>query len=85
MGIKAHVDGVVNVFTLDGSNEVTIILYSKSKNAQFITSQSFDVRVRLRKEDDHLDYDEILIPEQFVFKINDNKKLDYKVSDLYNY
>lgn len=85
VGIKAQVDGVVNVFTLDGSNEVTIILYSKSKNAQFITSQSFDVRVRLRKEEDHLDYDEILIPEQFVFKINDNKKLDYKVSDLYNY
>lgn len=83
VGVKVQVDGVVRSFTVDGSNEVMFIVYSKCKDAQFITSKSHDIKIRLRKDEDPLDYNEILIPEQFVFQINDRKKVDCKVSDLY--
>jgi hypothetical protein len=43
------------------------------------------VRVRLAKEEDPSDYTENLIPEQLVFSINKNRKLDVKISDNYNY
>lgn len=85
IGLKIQVDGIIRSFTIDGSNEITFIIYQKCKEANFITSKSYDLKIRLRKEEDHLDYDEITIPEQFVFQVNDKKKLDYKVSDLYNY
>lgn len=85
VGVKVQVDGVIKSFTVDGSNEVMFIVYSKCKEAQFITSKSHDIKIRLRKDEDPLDYNEILIPEQFVFQINDKKKVDCRVSDLYNY
>lgn len=85
VGLKIQVDGIIRSFTIDGSSEIMVVLYPKCKDAQFITSKSYDIRLRLRKEEDHLDYNEIIIPEQFIFQINDKKKLDYRVSDLYNY
>ncbi len=84
-GIKIQVDGVIKSFTIDGSKDVVILIYSKCKEAQFITCQSQDIRLRLRKDEDYLDYDEILIPEQFIFQINEKKKVDGRVSELYNY
>jgi hypothetical protein len=83
--IKIQVDGVVNSFSIDGSKEVSFYLLPNSGHAQFIVSKSTDIRLRMRKEDDPSDYDETLIPEQFVFKYNDKQKLDCQISDLYNY
>lgn len=85
VGIKVQVDGIIRSFTIDGSNEVMFIVYSKCKEAQFIAAKSHDIKIRLRKDEDPLDYNEILIPEQFVFQINEKKKVDCRVSDLYNY
>ena len=83
--LKIQVDGVVNAFSVDGSKEITFYLLPKSKHGQFIVSKSNDLRLRLRKEDDPSDYIETIIPEQFVFIMNEKNKLDCKVSDLYNY
>jgi len=84
VGIKIQVDGVVKSFTIDGSSDVLFIIYSKCKDAQFITSKCNEVKIRLRKDEDPLDYYEVTIPEQFVFQINDKNKVDCKVSDLYS-
>ncbi len=74
-GIKVQVDGIVRSFTVDGSSEVMFIVYPKCKEAQFITAKSNDIKIRLRKDEDPLDYNEILIPEQFVFQINERRKM----------
>ena len=83
--LKIQVDGVVNSFSVDGSKEISFYLLPNSAKAGFIVSKSTDLRLRLRKEDDPSDFEEMIIPEQFVFNVNDKKKLDCKVSDLYNY
>jgi hypothetical protein len=85
VGVKVQVNGIVKSFTIDGSNDIMFLVYSNCKEAQFITSKTHDIRIRLRKDEDPLDYNEILIPEQFVFQINEKKKVDCRVSDLYNY
>jgi len=82
--VKIQVDGTVNAFSVDGSVDVVFYLSLNSKNAQFYTSKSSEVRVRLTKEDDNADYTEHLIPEQFVFNINANRKIESRVSDLYS-
>jgi adenylyl cyclase-associated protein len=85
MKLKVQVDGVVNCFSIDGSSDIMLHLAINSANAQFVTGNSTQVRVRLVKEDDPTDYNENLLPEQLVFSINKNRKLDVKISDNYNY
>jgi hypothetical protein len=83
--VKVQVDGVINCISVDGSTDVILHLAVSSAHAQFVTSNSTQVRVRLAKEEDPSDYTENLIPEQLVFSINKNRKLDVKISDNYNY
>lgn len=83
LNIKVGVEGCVNSFGIDGSENVVLHLNSLSSNAQIISSKSSEVKVRLVKEEDECDYDELIIPEQFVFSIQ-NRKIQAKVSDLYS-
>jgi len=81
--IKVQVDGTINAFSVDGSTDIVLHLSLKSAEAQFVTSKSSEVRVRLAKENDEADYTEHLLPEQFVFSITQQRTVDSKVSDLY--
>lgn len=83
--VKVQVDGVINCFSIDGSSDITIHLGLSSARAEFVTSNSIQVRVRLAKEEDPSDYSETLLPEQLVFSIKENRKIDVKISDNYNY
>jgi adenylyl cyclase-associated protein len=83
--IKVQVDGNINCFSIDGSTDITIHLALSSAHSQFVTSNSIQIRVRLAKEEDPCDYTETLLPEQLVFSIKENRKLDVKISDNYNY
>jgi len=82
--VKVQVDGVVNAFSIDGSTDCVVYLNLKSAAAQFVTSKSSEVRVRLAKEGDEVDYTEHLLPEQFVFEITPNRTVKSQVSDLYS-
>src|SRR5690606_19109653 len=64
--IKVQVNGLVNSFSIDGSENVILHLSYESRNAQIIAAKSNEMKVRLAKEGDSCDYDEIVIPEQFV-------------------
>jgi len=79
------VKGTVSAFCIDSSDNITVHLCQESADAQFINSKSNDILIRLQKPDDvDDDYFEYAVPEQFVFKINKERKgLDSKVSDLY--
>jgi len=82
--VKVQVDGVVNAFSIDGSTDCVVYLNLKSAAAQFVTSKSTEVRIRLAKEGDEADYTEHLLPEQFVFEITPNRTVKSQVSDLYS-
>jgi hypothetical protein len=82
--LKIQVDGVINSFSVDGSKEISFYLLPNSAHAGFIVSKSIDLRLRLRREEDPSDFDEVIIPEQFVFNLNDSRKMNCKISDLYH-
>jgi len=82
--IRVQVEGTINAFSVDGSSDVILQLSLDSANAQVIASKSSEVRLRLVKEDDKDDYTEHLIPEQFVFTLTPTRKIEAKVSDLYD-
>jgi len=83
--LKVQVDGVINCFSIDGSSDILLHLGINSANAQFVTGNSTQIRVRLVKEEDTTDYTEHLLPEQLVFSLNTKRKLEVKISDNYNY
>jgi len=83
--VKVQVEGTINCFSIDGSSEVVLQLSSNCAESQFVTSNSNLVKVRMAKEEDPTEFTENIIPEQLVFSINKNKKLDVKISDNYNY
>jgi hypothetical protein len=83
--IQVQVDGTINSFSIDGSTGVLLHLSQKSAAAQFYASKSSEIKIRLTKEEDISDYTELIIPEQFVYTINDKNKIDARVSELYNY
>jgi len=83
LNISVDVTGVVNAFSIDSTRSVAVYITSLSAQAQFITSKSSEVFIRLRDDNDRENYKELPIPEQFVFSLN-NGKLDCKVSDLYS-
>jgi len=83
--LRIQVEGTVNSFSVDGSTDVIITLSLASAGAQLYAAKSSEVKLKLAKEEDPLDFTELLIPEQFVFSINANRKLDSRVSELYNY
>ena len=83
--VKVQVEGTINCFSIDGSTDVVLQLSSNCAEAQFVTSNSNLLKVRLAKEEDPTEFTENIIPEQLVFSINKDKKLDVKISDNYNY
>lgn len=83
LNISVDVSGVINSFSIDSTRSVAVYLTSLSAHAQFITSKSTEVFIRLRDDNDKDNYKELPLPEQFVFTLN-NGKLDCKVSDLYS-
>ncbi len=85
MKVQIFVKGTVNSFSIDQTEQTSIHLSEASKEAQFYTSKSSDVLIRLQKENDPDDYNELIIPEQFVFTITPERKLEAKISDLYGY
>jgi len=82
--IKVQVNGVVNAFMVDGSNEVLLHLSKDSAEAQYYTSKSTEVKVRIPKEGEDCDYSDHLIPEQFVFTLTPERRLVGNVSDIYS-
>jgi adenylyl cyclase-associated protein len=85
VGIKVQVTGTVRSFSIDGSENILLHLGYESREAQVVASKSSDMKLRLAKEDDSNDYDEIIIPEQFVFTITPNRKIAAKIGDNYGY
>jgi hypothetical protein len=85
VGIKVQVNNTVKAFSIDGSDNVLLFLNENSKEAQVIASKSNDMRIRLLKENDQCDYDDLILPEQFVYKITPNRKIEGKISDNYGY
>jgi adenylyl cyclase-associated protein len=83
--VKVQVNGLVNSFAIDGSETVLLFLSYDSRNSQVIASKSNDIKLRLAKEGDASDYDEVVIPEQFVFTITENRKIQAKIGDNYGY
>ena len=81
--VTVDVTGTINAFSIDSTKHVAIYITKSSAQAQFITSKSTEIFVRVRDESDNDNYKEFPIPEQFVFNLN-NGKLDCKVSDLYS-
>ncbi len=82
--IKVQVEKSIHSFQVDGSSDVTLHLTLDCKDANVLACKSSEIRFRLPKEDDPTDYTEHSIPEQFVFKLNDKRKVDSRVSDLYD-
>jgi len=83
--LEVFVKGTVNSFSIDSSDGVVIHLSQNSAEAQFYTSKSSDILIRIQKDNDPDDYNELVIPEQFVFTINKERKLEAKISELYGY
>jgi adenylyl cyclase-associated protein len=83
--VKVQVNGMVRSFSIDGSDNVLLHLSYESREAQIVASKSTEMKLRLAKEDDANDYDEIIIPEQFVFTITPNRKIAAKIGDNYGY
>ena len=81
--VTVDVTGVINAFSIDSTKKVALYLTQQSAHAQFITSKSTEIYIRLRDETDKDDFKEFPLPEQFVFNLN-NGKIDCKVSDLYS-
>ena len=83
--LEIFIKGTVNSFSIDSTEGVVVHLSQNSKNAQFYTSKASDIIIRIQKNEDSDDYNELVIPEQFVFTINKDRKLEAKISDLYGY
>ena len=81
--VKVGINGTVNSFTIDNSNDIILHASKNSANAQYYVSKCTDIHIRLQKEEDDGDYYDFTVPDQFVFTVNDKKKLDGKVSDLF--
>jgi len=82
INVAVDVTGVINSFAIDSSSRVIIYLKKTSAHAQHLVSKSNEILIRVRHENDNDNYDEFVIPEQFVFNLNNNR-VEGKVSDLY--
>jgi len=81
--VVVDVTGIINAFSIDSTVKVALYLTQQSAHAQFITSKSTEMFIRLRDENDKDNFKEFPIPEQFVFNLNGGR-LECKVSDLYS-
>lgn len=80
-------NGRVHMANLEGNKDVMFILSQESRNIAIYCHHSTLIRVKTLKEDNddegkRKDYDEYIFPEQFEFGVNDDMKLEFKVSSL---
>ena len=80
-------NGRVHMANLEGSKDVMFILSQESRNISIYCHHSTQIRVKTLKEDNddegkRKDYDEYIIPEQFEFGVNDDMKLEFKVTSI---
>jgi hypothetical protein len=80
VGTKVQVNDLVNSFSIDGSNGVLLHLHENSKDAKIIASKSNDMRIRLTKDGDMGKWDEIKLPEQFVYTIGGDRKVNVGIN-----
>ena len=82
--LKIQCKGLVNMINVDSCKDVLLYLYSPSSHIPISVSNSSDIRLRVNKDgNDTREFIDYFIPESFVFKINDDMKLESKVHFRY--
>ena len=76
--IRVTCGGVVNLAIVYRSKDIVFFLNSISKNLRVRRSFSSNIMLKISKEpnEEYKESVDILLPEQFVFKINEEKKLE---------
>ncbi len=82
--LKIQCKGLVNMINVDSCKDVLLYLYPPSAHIPISVSNSSDIRLRVNKDgNDTREFIDYFIPESFVFKINDDMKLESKVHFRY--
>ena len=82
--LKIQCKGLVNMINVDSCKDVLLYLYPPSSHIPISVSNSSDIRLRVNKDgNDTREFIDYFIPESFVFKINDDMKLESKVHFRY--
>ena len=82
--LKIQCKGLVNMINVDSCKDVLLYLYPPSAHIPISVSNSSDIRLRVNKDNtDNREFIDYFIPESFVFKINDDMKLESKVHFRY--
>ncbi len=82
--LKIQCKGLVNMINVDSCKDVLLYLYPPSSHIPISVSNSSDIRLRVNKDgNDTREFNDYFIPESFVFKINDEMKLESKVHFRY--
>ena len=82
--LKIQCKGLVNMINVDSCKDVLLYLYPPSAHIPISVSNSSDIRLRVNKDgNDTREFIDYFIPESFVFKINDEMKLESKVHFRY--
>jgi hypothetical protein len=82
--LKIQCKGLVNMINVDSCKDVLLYLYPPSAHIPISVSNSSDIRLRVNKDgNDTREFNDYFIPESFVFKINDDMKLESKVHFRY--
>ena len=76
--IRVICGGAVNLAIVYRSKDIVFFLNSVSKNLRVRRSFSSHIMLKINNEqnEENKESVDILLPEQFVFKINDDKKLE---------
>ena len=82
--LKIQCKGLVNLINVDSCKDVLLYLYPPSAHIPISVSNSSDIRLRVNKDNtDSREFIDYFIPESFIFKINDDMKLESKVHFRY--
>ena len=91
--IRFHCCGKLKSVNIDGCTDIKLYLFPPCKNIPVYVANSTEIILRLVKENkenrdnnsSHIeDFTDYVIPEQFVYRINDNGKLETNVSFFYS-
>lgn len=79
--VKFFCEGLINMFNIEGCKNITLLLSKESRHAPVYTHQSTEVMLRIIKENspDNFEYINYTLPEQKVYKLNDDNQLEVKV------
>lgn len=84
--VKIQCDGLVNMFNIDSCKDILLHLSPQSAHMPAYVINSTEVKIRVVQEgSDGTEYSDFIVPEQFVFHVNEKNKLESKVSEIYNY